>query len=105
VVQSLYSTDVFLEPLDVNFPKKVLVENMNQALYEPSDTGYEAIIKESLRYTDAVVSGLEPISSSLLEAVDNAVNVNHLRVTNAANLAESVMALYDEILENTFVGN
>jgi len=105
VVQSLYSTDVFSEPLDVNFPKKVLVENMNQALYEPSDTGYEAIIKESLRYTDAVVSGLEPISSSLLEAVDNAVKVNHLRVTNAANLAESVMALYDEILENTFVGN
>jgi starch synthase len=105
VVQSLYSTDVFSEPLDVNFPKKVLVENMNQALYEPSDTGYEAIIKESLRYTDAVVSGLEPISSSLLEAVDNAVNVNHLRVTNAANLAESVMALYEEILENTFVGH
>jgi starch synthase len=105
VVQSLYSTDVFSEPLDVNFPKKVLFENMNQALYEPSDTGYEAIIKESLRYTDAVVSGLEPISSSLLEAVDNAVNVNHLRVTNAANLAESVMALYEEILENTFVGH
>jgi starch synthase len=105
VVQSLYSTDVFSEPLDVNFPKKVLVENMNQALYEPSDTGYEAIIKESLRYTDAVVSGLEPISSSLLEAVDNAVKVNHLRVTNAANLAESVMALYEEILENTFVGH
>jgi len=105
VVQSLYSTDVFSEPLDVNFPKKVLVENMNQALYEPSDTGYEAIIKESLRYTDAVVSGLEPISISLLEAVDNAVNVNHLRVTNAANLAESVMALYEEILENTFVGH
>jgi starch synthase len=105
VVQSLYSTDVFSEPLDVNFPKKVLVENMNQALYEPSDTGYEAIIKESLRYTDAVVSGLEPISSSLLEAVDNAVNVNHLRVANAANLAESVMALYEEILENTFVGH
>lgn len=105
VVQSLYSTDVFSEPLDVNFPKKVLVENMNQALYEPSDTGYEAIIKESLRYTDAVVSGLEPISSSLLEAVDNAVNVNHLRVTNESNLAEAVMALYEEILENTFVGH
>jgi len=66
VVQSLYSTDVFSESLDVNFPQKVLAESMVQDLYRPTDTSYESIIKESLRYTDAVVSGLEPVSSGLL---------------------------------------
>ena len=94
VVQSLYS----------NFSHKVLAENMKPEQFKPDGTDYEAIIKESLRYTDAVVSGLEPISKSLLEAVDKADHVNHLRVTEKGNLAEAVMALYEEIVENTFVG-
>lgn len=105
VVQSLYATDSFSEPLDLNFPKKVLVENMADSLYSPENTSYEAIIKESLRYTDAIVSGLEPISSTLLEAVDKAQGLNHLRIDNPVNLPELVMALYEDILENSFVGH
>lgn len=104
VVQSLYSTDVFSESLDSNFPQKVLAEKMTQELYQPADTGYESIIIESLRYTDAVVSGLESISNSLLNAIDAAEHLNHLKVNNATNLAESVISLYEEILENSFVG-
>jgi len=105
VVQSLYSTDVFSESLDVNFPQKVLAESMVQDLYRPTDTSYESIIKESLRYTDAVVSGLEPVSSGLLEAISAAEHLNHLKVNDAANLAEAVISLYEEILENSFVGH
>lgn len=105
VVQSLYCTDVFSESLDVNFPQKVLAESMVQDLYRPTDTSYESIIKESLRYTDAVVSGLEPVSSGLLEAISAAEHLNHLKVNDAANLAEAVISLYEEILENSFVGH
>lgn len=105
VVQSLYATDSFSEPLDLNFPRKVLVENMGESLFAPENTSYEAIIKESLRYTDAVVSGLDAVSSSLLEAVDKAEGVNHLRIDNPVNLPELVMALYEDILENSFVGH
>lgn len=105
VVQSLYSTDAFEENLNPEFPKKVLAEDMREEQFNPENTSYEAIIKESLRYTDAVVSGIETVSESLLDAVDKTEHLTHLRVQNQDSLTEAVIAMYEDILENSFVGH
>jgi starch synthase len=98
VVTSLYSTDQFNGTLDARFAEKVLWNNMQSEDYAPDHTDYLSIMKESIRYSDAVVISNEPVSDELLAYVDQ-LGTRVLRYQPEEDMAGPMATLYDELID------
>ncbi len=98
VVTSLYSTDQFHGALDARFAEKVLWNNMQSEDYAPDDTHYLSIMKESIRYSDAVVVSNEPVAEELIAYADQ-MGTRVLKYQPDEDMAGPMATLYDELID------
>jgi starch synthase len=69
VVMSLYSTDEFQVPLNPDFSRKALCNDMTAKQYQVDKPTYANVVNASLAYADAVVYGSEKVHADVAKFI------------------------------------
>lgn len=100
VAISLYGTDAFEGELNVDTAKKVVIEEMSSADYNPPKPSYTNIMKQAIRYADAVVIGNDGIDKELEKAV-KASDIKKVNFNPDEDYVGPMMTLYNELIEDS----
>jgi len=104
VIQSLYATDAFSEPLRDGFAEKVRMEDMTEESFNPENTSYASVLKESLKYADAIVVGAEPLDSEVKKHVDQ-LNLPLATINPEEDIVGPVLDLYEQLIEDSVLAD
>lgn len=104
VVMSLYNSDEFQVPLNPEFSRKALHNDMVSKQYSIEKPTYANVVNAGIGYADAVVYGSESIHADVLKFIETN-EVRAIQYNSSEDYVGEIATLYNELLEESVLAD